>query len=82
MNKFDRRLAKNKICPCGHEKIITWIEPLRFQMGYEASCYGYSNCDKCGLLQTHYSGDLSGAIEFEDLMNDLEKSNSPGVVKH
>jgi hypothetical protein len=58
-------LVKNSICPCGHEKIIKWIEPLRFCMGYEDSCYGVSVCSICNLEQTHYSGSLEGAIELE-----------------
>ena len=58
-------LTKNSICPCGHEKTIEWIEPLRFCMGYEESCYGTSVCSKCNLEQMHYSGSLEGAIELD-----------------
>ena len=62
---MDRALVKSSVCPCGTEKDIVWIEPLRFQMGFEESCYGYSVCTNCDIFQSHYSGSLEGAIEFQ-----------------
>lgn len=75
-------LANKNICPCGHEKTIEWIEPLRFCMGYELSCVGSSECEKCGLVQSHYSGDMAGYVEFNQAMKDMEDSNNPNVTKH
>jgi hypothetical protein len=75
-------LATKSICPCGHEKTIKWIQPLRFCMGFELSCTGYSECKKCGLVQSHYSGDMQGYVGFNQAIKDMEDSNNPNVIKH
>lgn len=79
---MNRTLSKKYICPCGHEKIIKWIEPLRFCMGFESSCVGSSECEECGLVQSHYSGDMEGYVDFNQAMKDMEDSNNPNVTKH
>jgi len=66
---MNRTLAKKYTCPCGKEKNIVWLEPLRFCMGFEPSCYGYSVCTECDIMQTHYSGNLDGAEEFQKFMS-------------
>ncbi len=76
------KLAKNYTCPCGNEKVIEWINPLRFCMGYSSHCVGSSECSKCGLVQSHYSGDMEGAIDFQQTMENMENSNNPNVTKH
>lgn len=65
---MNRTLAKKQTCPCGEEKNIVWLEPLRFSMGFDDSCYGYSICTTCDIMQTHYSGDFSGAVVFSEKM--------------
>lgn len=65
-------LTKNATCPCGEVKKISWIEPLRFCMGFEESCYGYSVCTSCEIVQTHYSGSLDGALEFQEFMSNQD----------
>mgnify|MGYP000144440155 CR=1 FL=1 len=62
-------LTKQSVCPCGETKDIVWVEPLRFCMGFEESCYGYSTCTSCDIFQTHYSGSVEGALEFEKAIN-------------
>lgn len=62
-------LTKHSVCPCGETKNIVWIEPLRFCMGFEESCYGYSLCTSCDIMQTHYSGSVDGALEFQKYMS-------------
>lgn len=64
-----KSLSKKATCTCGKEKNIKWIEPLRFCMGFEPSCYGYSVCTDCEKVQTHYSGTVDGAIEFEKFLS-------------
>lgn len=63
-----KTLAKNYTCLCGHVKDIKWIDPFPFVFGKVDFCVGYSECDKCGKLQTHYSGSPEGLLEFEEFM--------------
>ena len=64
-----RTLAKEHTCPCGQQKNIVWIEPLRFCMGFDDNCIGYSVCTKCDILQTHYSGSPEGLQDFKDFIS-------------
>ena len=66
---MNRTLAKKYTCPCGQEKDIVWIEPLRFSLGFEDSCVGYSVCTKCEVVQSHYSGSVEGALDFQKFMS-------------
>lgn len=79
---MNRELNKSKTCTCGCEKKINWIDPKPFLMGRVSNCVGHSECKECGVLQSHYSGDMEGALFFQKLMQDMENSNNPNVKKH
>lgn len=79
---MNRKLAKKCICLCGNEKNITWIEPKFFRKGIDSFCVGHSDCDKCGLTQSHYTGDMENYLAFKEAMENMEKSNDSNVVKH
>lgn len=74
---MNRQLVKESVCPCGKNKKIIWMEPLLFCMGFEDSCVGYSVCTDCDILQTHYSGSVEGAIEFQNFLSfqDFKSAN-------
>jgi hypothetical protein len=74
-------LTKNSTCPCGNVKVINWIEPEEFINADVLSCVGFSECDCCSLIQTHYAGDPEGAISFQKAMQEIEKENNP-INKH
>jgi hypothetical protein len=72
MNSLD----KTKICPCGTEKKVKWVDPMPFVMGYVDCCVGHSTCESCGLTQTHYSGSPDGAFQFHQFMQEMENNSA------
>jgi hypothetical protein len=58
------KIDKYLICECGKKKRIHWNNLAEFKRGEYSFCVGASQCSKCGILQTHYSGNAKDIMEY------------------
>ena len=61
-------IEKYIICNCGKKKRIHWTGLSEFKRGEVTFCAGASECKKCGVLQSHYSGNPDDIMEFVSFM--------------
>ena len=70
-------IEKYIICNCGKKKRIHWTGLSEFKRGEVTFCAGASECKKCGVLQSHYSGNPEDIMEFVSFME--SQYNEPKV---
>jgi len=57
-------IDKFLICECGKKKKIHWTNLAEFKRGEDSFCVGASQCKKCNILQSHYSGNAGDIQKF------------------
>jgi len=51
-------------CQCGKKKKINWKDKAEFKRGIYTFCLGLSECNKCGIHQQHYAGNIDDISSF------------------
>jgi predicted secreted protein len=62
------KIDKYIICECGKRKRIHWNNLAEFKRGEISFCVGASKCKKCGVLETHCSGNEQDIMEFLSIL--------------